>query len=357
MAAVESKDMIIVMRRNASHQHVESVVTHVHDIGYRAHVSAGEETVIIGVIGHSHPDQLYHLADLPGVDHLVPVTKPYKLASREFSPLNSLIQVEDVTFGGDEVIVMAGPCAVEDEAQLWETAKAMKAEGVRVIRGGAFKPRSSPYSFQGLGVAGLEMLDAMRKDLGLLVVSEVLSEDQVDLVCRHVDILQIGTRNMQNFALLQAAGRSGHPILLKRGMSATLEEFLQAAEYILANQNPNVLLCERGIRTFETATRNTLDISAVPVLKSLTHLPVVVDPSQATGRWSFVGPVARAAVAVGADGLLVEVHPRPNEAMSDGAQSLRIDRFSDLMVELRAIAIAIGRTVTSPCASVSSASA
>ncbi len=233
----------------------------------------------------------------------------------------------------------------------------MKEEGVRIIRGGAFKPRSSPYSFQGLGISGLEMLDAMRKDLGLLVVSEVLSEDQVDLVCRHVDILQIGTRNMQNFALLHAAGRSGHPVLLKRGMSATLEEFLQAAEYILANNNPNVILCERGIRTFEPATRNTLDISAVPVLESLTHLPVVVDPSQATGRWTFVGPVARAAVAVGADGLLVEVHPHPDQALSDGAQSLRIDRFRDLMVELRAIAQAIGRRVAAPCESVSSVSA
>lgn len=357
MAAVESRDMIIVMRRNATHQHVENVVNHVHDMGYKAHVSAGEETVIIGVIGHSRPDQLHPLADLPGVDHMLPVTKPYKLASRDFSPLNSLIQVEDVTFGTDEVIVMAGPCAVEDEGQLWETGAAMKQEGVRIIRGGAFKPRSSPYSFQGLGEPGLEMLDAMRRDLGLLVVSEVLAEEQVDLVCRHVDILQIGTRNMQNFSLLQAAGRSGHPILLKRGMSATLEEFLQAAEYILANDNPNVILCERGIRTFETATRNTLDISAVPVLKTLTHLPVVVDPSQATGRWVFVGPVARAAVAVGADGLLVEVHPRPTEALSDGAQSLRLDRFHDLMGELRAIAKAIGRTIPAPCESVSSASA
>lgn len=357
MSAVETKDMIIVMQRNASHQHVETVVSHVHDMGYRAHVSAGEETVIIGVIGHSHPDQLYCLADLPGVDHLLPVTKPYKLASRDFSPLNSLIQVEDVTFGSEEVIVMAGPCAVEDEAQLFETAAAVKEQGVRIIRGGAFKPRSSPYSFQGLGERGLEMLDAVRKQMGVLVVSEVLSEDQVDLVCRHVDILQIGTRNMQNFALLQAAGKSGHPILLKRGMSATLEEFLQAAEYILANNNPNVILCERGIRTFETATRNTLDISAVPVLKSLTHLPIVVDPSQATGRWSFVGPVARASVAAGADGLLVEVHPRPNEALSDGAQSLRLDRFSDLMVELRAISQAIGRKVAPSCVSVSSASA
>ncbi len=357
MAAVEYRDMIIVMQRNASHQHVENVVSHVHELGYRAHVSAGEETVIIGVIGHSRPDQLQSLSDLPGVDHLLPVTKPYKLASRDFSPLNSLIQVEDVTFGSDEVIVMAGPCAVEDERQLWETAAAMKEEGVRILRGGAFKPRSSPYSFQGLGVRGLEMLDQVRREMGMLVVSEVLSEDQVEMVCRHVDILQIGTRNMQNFALLQAAGRSGHPVLLKRGMSATLEEFLQAAEYILANHNPNVLLCERGIRTFETATRNTLDISAVPVLKTLTHLPVVVDPSQATGRWSFVGPVARAAVAAGADGLLIEVHPRPTEALSDGAQSLKPARFQELMIELRAIATAIGRHIAPACESVSSASA
>jgi 3-deoxy-7-phosphoheptulonate synthase len=357
MAAVETRDMIIVMQRNASQQHVENVISHVHDMGYRAHVSQGEETVIIGVIGHSRPDQLHPLADLPGVDHMVPVTKPYKLASRDFSPLNSLIQVGDVTFGTEEVVVMAGPCAVEKEDLLFEIAHKVKAEGVQILRGGAFKPRSSPYSFQGLGKRGLEMLDAVRRETGLQIVSEVLSEDQVDLVCRHVDILQIGTRNMQNFALLQAAGRSGHPVLLKRGMSATLEEFLQAAEYILANNNPNVILCERGIRTFETATRNTLDISAVPVLKDLTHLPIVIDPSQATGKWSYVGPVARAAVAAGADGLLVEVHSRPAEALSDGAQSLKISRFHDLMIELRAIAKAIGRSVPASCEPVSSASA
>jgi 3-deoxy-7-phosphoheptulonate synthase len=357
MAAVESRDMIIVMQRNASQQHVENVISHVHDMGYRAHVSQGEETVIIGIIGHSRPDQLHPLADLPGVDHMLPVTKPYKLASRDFSPLNSLIQVGDVTFGSEEVVVMAGPCAVENEDLLFEIAHNVKAEGVKILRGGAFKPRSSPYSFQGLGKRGLEMLDAVRRETGLLIVSEVLSEDQVDLVCRHVDILQIGTRNMQNFALLQAAGRSGHPVLLKRGMSATLEEFLQAAEYILANNNPNVLLCERGIRTFETATRNTLDISAVPVLKDLTHLPVIVDPSQATGKWSYVGPVARAAVAAGADGLIVEVHSRPAEALSDGAQSLKLSRFHDLMIELRAIAKAIGRSVPASCEPVSSASA
>jgi 3-deoxy-7-phosphoheptulonate synthase len=349
--------MIIVMQRNATQDEVQNVVDHVKGMGYRPHVSQGEETIIIGVIGHSRPEQLVPLADLPGVDRLVPVSKPYKLASRDFNPMDSRIQVGDVVFGGEEIVVMAGPCAVESEDMLFETAAAMKAEGVSIIRGGAFKPRTSPYSFQGLGKRALEMLDAVRREFGLMVVSEVLSEDHVDLMCRYVDILQIGTRNMQNFALLQAAGRSGHPILLKRGMSATLEEFLQAAEYILATNNPNVILCERGIRTFETATRNTLDISAVPVLKGLTHLPIVIDPSQATGRWRYVGPMARAAVAAGVDGLLIEVHPRPAEALSDGAQSLRLDRFHDLMIELRAIAGVIGRIIPQPCTSVSSVSA
>ncbi|HEX8918022.1 MAG TPA: 3-deoxy-7-phosphoheptulonate synthase, partial [Chloroflexota bacterium] len=309
------------------------------------HVSEGEETTIVGVIGHSSPEQLSSLEFLPGVDHMVQVTKPYKLGSRDFRPWNTVVDVNGVQFGGEAVTVIGGPCSVESEEQLWETARAVKDAGCRVIRGGAFKPRSSPYSFQGLGEAALQMLDTVRRELGLVVVSEVLTPDDVELVARHVDILQVGARNMQNFALLQEIGRCNHPVLLKRGMSATIEELLMSAEYILANGNPNVILCERGIRTFENSTRFTLDISAVPVLQHLTHLPVLVDPSHATGKWRFVAPVARAAVAAGADGLLVEVHPRPLEALSDGPQSLRIDRFQSLMHELRPVARAVGRSL------------
>jgi 3-deoxy-7-phosphoheptulonate synthase len=315
-------------------------------MGYRPHVSRGEETTIVGVIGHSTPDQLAPLEFMPGVDHMVPVTKPYKLGSRDFSPLNTVVPVGDVRIGGDGVVVIAGPCAVESEEQLWETAQAVKAAGVRILRAGAYKPRTSPYSFQGLGERALTMLDEVRRSLGLLVITEVLTPDDVGLVARHVDILQVGARNMQNFTLLQEVGRSGHPVLLKRGMSATLEELLMSAEYILANHNRNVILCERGIRTFENSTRFTLDISAVPVLKHLTHLPVIVDPSHAAGKWLFVPAVAKAGIAAGADGLIIEVHPRPTEALSDGPQSLRLDRFASLMHELQPLSAAVGRSLT-----------
>jgi 3-deoxy-7-phosphoheptulonate synthase len=339
----ENRDMIIVMHANASQPQIDGVVQRVQTLGYRPHVSEGEETTIIGVIGHSSPEQLASLEFLPGVDHMVQVTKPYKLGSRDFRPKDTLVPVDGVTFGGQELVVIAGPCSIESEEQLWETAQAVKASGATVLRAGAFKPRSSPYSFQGLGEAGLIMLDRLRKELGLAVVTEVLTPDHVDLVARHVDMLQIGARNMQNFALLQEVGRCGHPVLLKRGMSATVEELLMSAEYILANGNDKVLLCERGIRTFENSTRFTLDISAVPVLKHLTHLPVIVDPSHATGKWTFVPAVAKAGVAAGADGLIVEVHPRPAEALSDGPQSLRFDRFATMMDQLRPLAAAVGR--------------
>lgn len=341
----EARDMIIVMQSHASPEQIEDIVRRVTEMGYRPHLSQGEETTIIGVIGHSSPDQLASLEFLPGVDHMVPVMKPYKLGSRDFSPLETVVRVGDVSFGTNTVVVMAGPCAVESEDQLWETATAVKSAGARVLRAGAFKPRSSPYSFQGLGEAALRMLDEVRRELNLVVVTEVLSPDDVELVASHADILQVGARNMHNFTLLQEIGRSRHPVLLKRGMSATLEELLMSAEYILANDNPHVLLCERGIRTFENATRFTLDISAVPVLHHLTHLPVIVDPSHATGKWKYVGAAAKAAVAAGADGLLIEVHPRPAEALSDGAQSLRPDRFATLMCELEPLARAVGRSL------------
>jgi 3-deoxy-7-phosphoheptulonate synthase len=339
----EDRDVIVVMQTHATPEQVQSVVAHVEALGFRPHVSQGEETTIVGIIGHSQPEQLASLELLPGVDHMVQVTKPYKLGSRDFRPLNTVVEVGSVRFGGPELSIIAGPCAVESEEQIWEAAHAVKAAGARVLRAGAFKPRTSPYSFQGLGQPALEMLDEIRRALGLLVVTEVLSPDEVALVARHVDILQIGARNMQNFTLLQEAGRSGHPVLLKRGMSATIEELLMSAEYVLANHNPNVILCERGIRTFETATRFTLDISAVPVLKHLTHLPVIIDPSHATGKWMYVPSAAKAGIAAGADGLIVEVHPRPAEALSDGPQALRFDRFEELMADLRPLAAAVGR--------------
>ena len=346
MATVqEVRDMIIVMQSHATQEQIDSIVARVREMGYRPHVSEGEETTIVGVIGHSSADQLASLEFLPGVDHMVPVMKPYKLGSRDFRPRNTLVTIDGVTFGDSAVVIIAGPCAVEGEEQLWETARSVKEAGARVLRAGAFKPRTSPYSFQGLGRQALEMLDRVRRELGLAVVTEVLSPDDVGLVASHVDLLQVGARNMQNFSLLQEIGRSGHPVLLKRGMSATVEELLMSAEYILANGNDKVILCERGIRTFETSTRFTLDISAVPVIKYLTHLPVIVDPSHATGKWKFVAPVAKAGIAAGADGLIIEVHPRPAEALSDGAQSLRLDRFGALMSELRPLACAVGRTL------------
>lgn len=337
--------MIVVMQSHASEAQVEHVVHQVEDLGFRPHVSSGEETTIIGIIGHSAPDQLAQLEFLPGVDHMVQVTKPYKLGSRDFRPRDTVVEVGDVRFGGNELTIIAGPCAVESEEQIWEAARAVKAAGATVLRAGAFKPRSSPYSFQGLGKPALEMLDAIRREMGLLVVTEVLSPDDVELVARHVDILQVGARNMQNFTLLQEIGRSRHPVLLKRGMSATIEEMLMSAEYILANHNDRIILCERGIRTFETSTRFTLDITAVPVLKHLTHLPVIIDPSHATGKWIYVAAAAKAGIAAGADGLIVEVHPRPHEALSDGPQALRFDRFAALMDDLKPLANAVGRTL------------
>lgn len=337
--------MIIVMHTAHTAEQVDTVVARVLQMGFRPYVSDGEETTIIGVIGHSDPEQLAPLQYLPGVASLVPVSKKYKLGSRDFRPRDTVVDVAGQAIGGMQLTVIAGPCAVESEDQLWETARAVKESGASMLRGGAFKPRSSPYSFQGLGKPALEMLDVVRKELGLAVVTEVLAPDDVDLVARHVDMLQVGARNMQNFTLLQEVGRSGHPVLLKRGMSATIEELLMSAEYILANNNENVVLCERGIRTFEDSTRFTLDINAVPVLKQVTHLPVIVDPSHATGKWNYVPAAARAAVAAGADGLIVEVHPRPSEALSDGPQSLRIDRFSRLMCDLKPLAQAVGRSL------------
>lgn len=337
--------MVIVMRHQATAEDIAGVIQHIESLGFRAHVSRGEERTIIGVIGDERPIDPAHFEVLPGVERAVRILHPFKLASRDFHPDGSVVRINGIVIGGQKVVVMAGPCAVESRQQLMETAAAVKAAGAHILRGGAFKPRTSPYSFQGLGLKGLELLREARDAFNLPVVTEVMSPQDVPLIAQYADILQVGARNMQNFALLSAVGTVQKPVLLKRGMMSTVEELLMAAEYILSHGNSQVMLCERGIRTFEPATRNTFDINAIPVLKSLTHLPVIADPSHGTGKWELVTPVARAAVAAGADGLIVEVHPNPAQALSDGAQSLKPDRFAAMMADVRRIAQAIGRTV------------
>ena len=330
--------MIIVMKKNASEEKLQAVIGWIESVGYRAHVSKGVERTIIGAVGDERGKlRLKAAENMSGVEKVMPILQPYKLASRETKDGDTIIKVGNVEIGGPKCVVMAGPCAVESEAQLMESARAVKAAGASMLRGGAFKPRTSPYSFQGLGEEGLKILAKAREETGLPVVTEVMNPSDVELIERYADVLQIGTRNVQNFALLKEVGLAKKPVLLKRGMMTTLEELLMSAEYILASGNDNVMLCERGIRTFETAMRNTLDISAVPVLKEKTHLPVVVDPSHAIGQWKFVLPLAKAAVAVGADGLMIEVHPNPQEAMSDGPQSLKPERFDKLMKEIESI--------------------
>ena len=327
--------MIIVMSHQASQSEVNAVVDRVKEIGLRPELSLGEDRAVIGVIGSNAYAYREAFSHLPGIVQIVQITKPFKVASREFQPRDTVVDVDGVSIGGDEVVIMAGPCSVEDEAMLIETARFVAAQGARMLRGGAFKPRTSPYSFQGLGESGLRMLSTARAETGLRVVSEVVTPADVELVARYVDMLQVGTRNMQNYALLQEVGGSGKPVLLKRGMSSTVEEWLLAAEYILSRGNRDVVLCERGIRTFETSTRFTLDLNSVPLVRELSHLPVVVDPSQGTGRWRLVRPMSLAAVAAGAHGLLIEVHPRPAEALSDGGQSVDFENFARLMKELR----------------------
>lgn len=337
--------MVIIMRHQATAEDIAGVIQHIESLGFRAHVSCGEERTIIGVIGDERPIDPAHFEVLPGVERAVRILHPFKLASRDFHPDGSVVRINGIVIGGQKVVVMAGPCAVESRQQLMETAALVKAAGAHILRGGAFKPRTSPYSFQGLGLKGLELLREARDAFNLPVVTEVMSPQDVPLIAQYADILQVGARNMQNFALLSAVGTVQKPVLLKRGMMSTVEELLMAAEYILSHGNSQVMLCERGIRTFEPSTRNTFDINAIPVLKSLTHLPVIADPSHGTGKWGLVTPVARAAVAAGADGLIVEVHPNPAQALSDGAQSLKPDRFAAMMADVRRIAQAIGRTV------------
>jgi 3-deoxy-7-phosphoheptulonate synthase len=334
--------MIIVMKNQATDQQIENVINWIESVGCRAHPSRGVERTIIGAVGDVRDKSILKYAEsLPGVEKTMPILKPYKLASRESHEGNTIVSVGQISIGGPEFIVMAGPCSIESEEQLLESAYIVKKGGAQILRGGAYKPRTSPYSFQGMEEEGLKLLEQVRLRTSMPVVTEVVNPADVDLVESYADMLQIGARNVQNFALLKKVGQSRKPVLLKRGMMTTIEELLMSAEYVLSSGNPNVILCERGIRTFETATRNTLDLSAVPVLKGLTHLPVVVDPSHAAGHWRLVIPLSRAAVAVGADGLIVEVHPRPETAVSDGMQSLKPEKFYQLMDEIRAIASAM----------------
>ncbi len=337
--------MIIIMSHGATTAQIANVTARIEQMGCQAHLSQGEERTIIGVIGNGRPIDRDQIERMSGVERTVSVLRPFKLASREFHPQDTVVPINGVSVGGKQIIMMAGPCAVESRDQLLETAHAVKEAGAHVLRGGAFKPRSSPYSFQGMGEEGLRIMAEARQITGLPIITEVMSPEQVPLVTTYADILQIGTRNMQNFALLHAVGESQRPVMLKRGMMSTMEELLMAAEYILSHGNHRVMLCERGIRTFENYTRNTLDLSAVPMLKQLSHLPVIVDPSHGTGKWELVEPMSRAAVAAGADGLIIEVHPRPEEATSDGGQSLKPKRFAALMESLKLIAQAVGRTI------------
>ena len=335
--------MIIVMKQSATQDQVTNVTARIQQWGCQAHISEGEERTIIGVIGNGRPLDREPIERMSGVERTVPILRPFKLASRDFHPKDTVINLNGVSIGGKRLTVMAGPCSVESREQLLEAAHAVKEAGAKVLRGGAYKPRTSPYSFQGMGEEGLKLLAEAREETGLLIVTEVMEPDLVPLISTYADILQIGARSMQNYALLHAVGEAQKPVLLKRGMMSTMEELLMSAEYILSHGNNRIILCERGIRTFEPYTRNTLDVSAVPMLKQLSHLPVIADPSHGTGKWELVEPVARAAVAAGADGLLIEVHPHPEEALSDGAQSLKPDRFAALMENLAAVAEAVGR--------------
>jgi 3-deoxy-7-phosphoheptulonate synthase len=336
--------MIVIMKKDATPTQVTNVVARIEQMGCQAHLSRGEERTLIGIIGNGWTFDRERIEQMGGVEKTMPVLRPFKRASREFHPQDTLVAVGDVVVGGPQIVLIAGPCAVESREQLMETALAVKEHGGAMLRGGAFKPRTSPYSFQGLGEEGLKLLAEARELTGLPIVTEVMQPELVPLVTSYADVVQIGARNMQNFALLHAVGQAQCPVLLKRGMMSTIEELLMAAEYILSHGNTRVMLCERGIRTFETYTRNTLDISAVPLLKDLTHLPVIVDPSHATGKWELVAPAARAAIAAGADGLMIEVHTDPAQALSDGGQSLKPETFAELAASLRKVADAVGRT-------------
>ncbi|MBR4943930.1 MAG: 3-deoxy-7-phosphoheptulonate synthase [Peptococcaceae bacterium] len=338
--------MIIVVNNGSDKQKLQNVIEYLQAQGLTLHISEGAERTVIGLVGATQEQkQNLNAESLDGVEKVMPVVTPYKLASREFHPEDTIIRIGDLTIGGNELQVMAGPCAVESREQMLEVAEMVKASGAKILRGGAFKPRTSPYSFAGLEEKGLQFMAEAREKTGLKIVSEVMDPRSVEMVAEYCDIVQIGARNMQNFNLLREVGKIRKPVLLKRGLSATIEEWIMAAEYVLAGGNEQVIFCERGIRTFETYTRNTLDISAVPIIKSLTHLPIIVDPSHGTGKWRLVEPMAKAAIAAGADGLMIEVHPDPLHAMSDGPQSLKPHKFDAVMKEMQQIAQAMGKTL------------
>ncbi len=338
--------MIIVMKQGTPPGNVEVVVRRVEELGYKVHLSRGEARTIIGVIGaNEHELNEDTFMVMEGVEKTMRVMQPFRMAARDFTLMDSIIDVNGVQVGGRKVVVMAGPCSVEGRTMILETAHAVKEAGATILRGGAFKPRSSPYAFQGLGEEGLKYLAEAREQTGLPIITEVMGTDDLDLVAEYTDIFQVGARNAQNYSLLKALGKAQKPVFLKRGTSGTINELLMSAEYVLSGGNMQVMVCERGIRTYETATRNTFDINAIPVLKELTHLPVIADPAHGTGIWSFVGPIAKASLAAGADGLMLEVHPDPARAWSDGPQSLTFERFATLMDELRVLAPAIGREI------------
>lgn len=338
--------MIIILSSQATDQDVDRITGRLKDRGYGIHLSRGVEKTIIGAIGAPEEDKVLiaqQIEALPFVERVVPILKPYKIVGREFHPEKSVVKVRDVKIGGDEIVVMAGPCCVESEEQLLETARATKKAGATILRGGAFKPSTSPYSFQGLGEDGLKILAAAREETGMPIVTEVMDVRDIVLVMKYADVLQVGARNMANFSLLKEIGLARKPVMLKRGLSSTIEEWLQAAEYIASGGNYDIILCERGIRTFETLTRNTFDINAIAAVNELSHLPIIADPSHGTGRWQLVSPVSKAALVAGADGLMIEVHPDPQKALKDGPQSLKFDTFGSLMNELSPIITAIGR--------------
>ena len=346
--------MLVVMKHGASAEEVQRVVEKIQELGYDARPIPGQQRTAIGLVGNDGRVDPSRLAALSGVKEIIHVTQPYKQVSREWKEEQTVVQLPGgIAIGGHDVVVIAGPCSVESEKQIVAAAQAVRSAGASMLRGGAFKPRTSPYSFQGLGEKGLKLLAKARDETGLLVVTEAMDPDGVDLVAEYADVIQIGARNMQNFSLLRRAGRSGKPVLLKRGIAATITELLLSAEYLLAEGNHDVILCERGVRGFDSATRNVFDITAIPLVRSLSHLPIVADPSHATGRRELVIPMARAAAAAGADGVMVEVHPKPEEALSDGMQSLDAEQFEQLMREIRAITDAIGRGVAEPLPAVS----
>ncbi|MBQ7723454.1 MAG: 3-deoxy-7-phosphoheptulonate synthase [Selenomonadaceae bacterium] len=338
--------MIVVMKPGSTPENLSAVVKKIESAGLRTHLSKGEEVTIVGVIGDKKIIANLELQMMAGVDKTIRITEKYKLVSRDFHPEDTIVEAGGIKIGGKEVVVMAGPCAVESLEQLREAAQAVKACGAKFLRGGAFKPRTSPYDFQGLGEEGLKLLRKVADEFDLRVVTEIVDKDDIEIFCKYADILQVGARNMQNFQMLKALGKCSKPVMLKRGLSATISEWLNAAEYIMSGGNEQVIFCERGIRTYETFTRNTLDLSAVAAVKELSHLPIVVDPSHGTGRWKMVAPMARAALAAGADGLIIEVHPNPEKALSDGDQSLTPEAFKELMSSLDGIAKVMGRSIS-----------